>query len=92
MANHIENVVIGKPIVEPSLIFAFDDEDWEKVEKNKTMWTEERSLPAIMKELGMVSSISEVRRNKPNLCTRLDKLDYLEIKWGKKRLFVLVGE
>ena len=90
--KYIENIVIGTPIVEPELIFALDIEDWEKVEKDKTMWTDERSLPAIMKELGIVSSISEVRRNKPHFCVKLEKLDYMEIKWGKRRLFILVGE
>lgn len=89
---YIENIVIGVPIVEPSIIFAFDKEDWDSNEKDKTIWTEERSLPIIMKELGIVSSISEVKRNKPQLCIQLDKLDYLEVKWGKRRLFILVGE
>ena len=73
-------------------MFALNDEDWEKVEKEKTYWTEERNLAVILKELGIVKSVSEVRRNKPQLYVKLDKLDYLEIKWGKRKLFVLVGE
>ena len=84
MAGYIENIVIGKPIVSEAFIFALNDEDWEKVEKEKTYWTEERNLAVILKELGIVKSVSEVRRNKPQLYVKLDKLDYMEIKWGKR--------
>jgi len=92
MNKHIENIVIGKPIVEEWMIFGLDKDDWDVVEKDKTMWTEERNLAVIMKELGIVKSVSEVRRNKPELVKPLTELDYKEIKWGKNRLFVLVGE
>ena len=90
--SYIENIVIGNPLVTPMEIFARDSEDWEKNEKEKTMWTEERNLAVILKELGIVKSASEVRRNKPQLCVRLETLDYMEVKWGKRKLFVLVGE
>lgn len=33
---YIENIVIGKPIVEPSTMFATDKDDWDKIEKEKT--------------------------------------------------------
>ena len=33
---YIENIVIGKPIVEPSTMFAADEDDWERNEKEKT--------------------------------------------------------
>ena len=92
MAKHIENIVIGKPIVEEWMIFGLDKEDWETVEKDKTMWTEERNLAAIMRDLGIVKSVSEVRRNKPELAKPLTELAYNEVKWGKHKLFVLVGE
>ena len=92
MATYVENIVVGKPIVEPADIFAKNMEDWEQVEKEKTIWTEERSLAVILKDLGVVKSVSEVRRNKPQLCIKLETLDYMEIKWGKRKLFVLVGE
>lgn len=39
---YIENIVIGKPIVEPSTMFATDLDDWNKVEKEKTYYTDER--------------------------------------------------
>ena len=92
MAGYIENIVIGKPIASEASMFALNEEDWEQVEKEKTYWTEERNLAVILKELGVVKSVSEVRRNKPQLYVKLDKLDYMEIKWGKRKLFVLVGE
>lgn len=92
MAGYIENIVIGKPIASEVSMFALNEEDWEQVEKEKTYWTEERNLAVILKELGIVKSVSEVRRNKPQLYVKLDKLDYMEIKWGKRKLFVLVGE
>lgn len=92
MAGYIENIVIGNPIASEASMFALNEEDWEQVEKEKTYWTEERNLAVILKELGIVKSVSEVRRNKPQLYVKLDKLDYMEIKWGKRKLFVLVGE
>ena len=87
----VKDVIIGKPIVEPWYIFCKEKEEWEEV-KNDILYTEERYLPKIMKDLGMVKSISEVRRNRPELCKELNDLDYLEVKWGKHRLFILVGE
>ena len=32
---YIENIIIGKPIAEPSTMFATDEDDWNKVEKEK---------------------------------------------------------
>ena len=86
------NVVIGKPIVDASSLLAVDKRDWEENEKKNTLFTETRFLPAIMKEAGVVQSVSEVRRNKPELCITLDKLDCINLKWGKKFLFIVIGE
>lgn len=86
------NVVIGKPIVDVSSLLAIDERDWEENEKKITLFTEIRFLPAIMKEAGIVQSAGEVRRNKPELCITLDKLDCINLKWGKKFLFIVVGE
>lgn len=86
-----ENVVVGKPIVEPKSLLAYDDNDWENNEKEKTLFTDTKFLPKIMKEAGMVSSTSIVRKNKPELVITLDKLDCLLIKWGKKYLYIVVG-
>lgn len=87
---YIENIVIGNPIVEPSSIFGRDEEDWILFEQEKTYFTSERFLPRILVDLGIAPSISEVRRNRKDLVRTLEQLDYLEIKYGKRRLFILV--
>ena len=45
-----------------------------------------------MKEAGLVQSISEIKRNRPELCLTLDTPDCINIKWGKKFLFIIVGK
>lgn len=91
---YIENIVIGNPIVEPSSIFAKDEEDWDSVEKEKTYFTEERFLPRILVNIGIYPSVNEIRRNKPELMVTLDKLDFVDcLKVSKKRkVWILVGE
>jgi hypothetical protein len=87
-----QNVVVGRPLVDPASLLAADEKDWEENEKNNTLFTETRFLPAIMKEAGIVQSTGEVRRNKPELCITLDKLDCVNLKWGKKFLYIVVGD
>lgn len=89
---NFENVIIGKPLIEPWELLAIDKEDWENTEKEKTLFTDKRFLPHIMKDIRMVNSISEIKRNQPNLFISLDNLDFLIIKWGKKKVFIIVGE
>lgn len=89
--KYIENVVIGIPIVDITHFLGKNIEDWENIEKEKTFFTEERYLPNILLELGIVKSKGEIRRNKPELMINLDYLDFKEIKWGKRKLFILVG-
>lgn len=91
---YIENIVIGKPIVEPSSMFAKDEEGWNSVEKDKTYFTEERFLPRILVNIGIYPSVNEIRRNKPELMVTLDKLDFIDsLKVSKKRkVWILVGE
>lgn len=86
------NIVIGKPIVPLENLFAYDLEDWERNERDQTLFTDNRYLPAVLKEAGVVKSANEVRRNRPELNIQLDKLDFLVIKWGKKFVFIVVGE
>lgn len=86
------NVVIGTPIVDPSLLIASDNNDWENNEKESTLFTDTRFLPAIMKEAGIVKSAGEVRRNKPELAVDLIDLDCIWVKWGKKFLYIVVGQ
>ena len=91
---YIENIVIGKPIVEPFIMFATDEDDWIKFEKEKTYYTDERFLPRILVDIGIYPSVSEIRRNKTELMISLDKLDFINnLKVSKKRrLWILVGE
>ncbi len=86
------NVVIGKPLVDPKTLLALDDLDWKNNEQPQTLFTEIRYLPAVMKEAGVVQSTSEVRKNRPDLNISLENPDCLWVKWGKKRLYVIVGE
>ena len=91
---YIENIVIGKPIVEQSIMFATNEDDWERNEKEKTYYTDERFLPRILIDIDIYPSVSEIRRNKPELMISLDKLDFIDnLKVSKKRrLWILVGE
>lgn len=85
------NVVIGTPLVEPTSLIAYDLEDWEQSEKRNTLFTSTRFLPAVMKEAGLVSSTGEVKRNRPDLVKTLGSLNCLDIKWGKRHLYIVVG-
>lgn len=91
---YVENIVIGQPLASPELMFAKDAEDWANVEQEKTYFTEERFLPKILVALKIYPSVSEIRRNKPELMVTLDKTDFIsELKVSKKRkLWILVGE
>lgn len=91
---YVENIIIGKPIVEPSTMFSLDEDDWNRTEKEKTYYTDERFLPRILVNIGIYPSVSEIRRNKPELMIELNKLDFLDnLKVSKKRrLWILVGE
>lgn len=91
---YVENIVIGTPIAELPQMFASDKNDWNKVEAEKTYYTDERFLPRILVNLGIYPSISEIRRNKPQLMVSLDKVDFIyDLKVSKKRkLWILVGE
>ena len=96
---YIENIVIGEPLCSPELMFAATKEEWENVEKEKTFFTQERFLPKILTQLDIYPSISEIRRNKPELMITLDKPDFIDGKdemgfrvSKKRKLWILVGE
>lgn len=90
---YIENIVIGTPLVSAKELLSANDSDWANVEFEKTLFTNERYLPNILVQLGIYPSISEIRRNKPELMIRLDKIDFINIKPKKKRpLWIIVGE
>lgn len=86
-----ENVVIGIP--EEDIIknlLAYDEKDWEEVEKEKTLFTDNRFLPKILVDCGIAKSNSEVRRNRPELVRELTERDFVRVKWGKKYVFIIV--
>lgn len=91
---YVENIVIGKPIVEPFTMFSLNEEDWNRTEKEKTYYTDERFLPRILVNIGIYPSVNEIRRNKPELMIELNQLDFFDnLKVSKKRrLWILVGE
>lgn len=90
---YIENIVIGTPLVSAKELLSANDSDWVNVEFEKTIFTNERYLPNILVQLGIYPSISEIRRNKPELMIRLDKIDFINIKPKKKHpLWIIVGE
>ena len=90
---YIENIVIGKPLVEAKTLLSFNNDDWEKVEKEKTLFTEERFLPKILVNIGIYPSISEIRRNKPELMKTLNEICFIDgLKASKKRkVWIIVG-
>ena len=92
--KYIENIVIGTQIVGLKSMFASSDDDWNAIEKEKTYYTSERFLPRILVDLGIYPSVSEIRRNKPELVKVLDHLDFIDgIRVKKKRkLWILIGE
>lgn len=93
MQKHIENIVIGTPLVNPSELFSNDIIDWETTECNQTYYTDKRYLPRILVDLGIYPSVSEIKRNKPELMITLDKPDFIQIRPKKKiPLWILVGE
>ena len=90
---YIENIVIGTPLVSAKELLSANDSDWVNIEFEKTIFTNEKYLPNILVQLGIYPSISEIRRNKPELMIRLDKIDFINIRPKKKRpLWIVVGE
>jgi hypothetical protein len=94
MTKGITNIIIGKPLVDWWELCCVQNPSGDEImfEKDFTLFTNERVPAKILKELGVVKSISEIRRNKPELCETLNKIDCFWLKWGKNRFWVVVGE
>lgn len=92
--KYIENIVIGIPLVPCGVLISDNTTPDMLNEIEKTYFTNNSNISQILKELSIVSSISEVRRNKPELCITLpdDYLDCFEIKWGKRKFYVVKGQ
>lgn len=86
----IENIIIGTPDIELHHLFAYNEIDWEEIEKPKTLYTTERFLPKLLVDIGIAKSNSEVRKNRTELVYNLDNRDFKIIKWGKKYVFIAV--
>lgn len=81
----VENIIIGTPLVSlESLGIDINTQD--------TVFDTERFLPKLLVKYGIAPSISEIKRNKRNLVKNLDKPDFGLIKFGKKRVWIVVGE
>lgn len=91
--KYIENVVVGMIDTLESDLFAYDVDDWCHNEVDKTYYTNERYLPKILVDIDIYSSISEIRRNKPELMITLNNKDFIsKLKVSKKRyLWIAVG-
>ena len=87
-----QNIVIGKPLIEPWKLISSSEREFEDFDKRETLFTNERFLPTILVESGIVKSTSEVRRNKPQLCIELKDVDCVWVKWGKQKVFIIVGK
>lgn len=87
--DYFENIIVQDSEVNPIEMLCVNDFDWEYIEKQKTIWTNERYLPRILVDSGVVKSTSEVRRNKPEYNITLPQNKYLEIKWGKRKFWIL---
>lgn len=90
---YIENIVIGTPLVPAMTLLGLDAEDM-ILEEAKTFFTLDRNIARILREIGVVSSIKEVRRNKPLYAEWIenDVLDCRWIQWGKRKFYVIIGK
>ena len=79
-----ENIVIGKPLVDLRLLGIENEE--------VTVFDQEKFLPKLLKKYGFFKSISQIKKNRPDLLIELNKVDFIEFKIGHKRLWLIVGE
>lgn len=88
----IENIVIGKPLVELHHLLGDNENDTSFLKS--TAFTNERFLPNILKDLGLVKSSSWVRKNKPNLMVELNEIGCIDIQLSKKKkpIHIIIGE
>ena len=88
----VHNIVIGNPLVPVWKLLSDSEEDFDRFDKRDTLFTDERFLPAALVEAGVSKSRSEIRRNRPDLCVRLDSPDCFSVRIGKNFLYIVVGE
>lgn len=89
--EYIENIIVSDTTWEApvrDLLSNGTIEDM-NIEFLKTHYTHIRFIPEILLSLNFVKSKSEVKRNKPELFRDLRHEEYLEIKWGKRKLWLI---
>jgi len=79
-----ENIIIGKPLVDTKILGIKDNEI--------ILHEQERFLPNILIKHGFFKSKSQIKKNRPDLFIELNKIDFIEVKIGHKRLWLVVGE
>lgn len=82
---YIENIVIGEPLCNLEELLGKDY-------KNVTVFDDELYLPRLLVKYRFTKSTSKIRRNRKDLCIELNKPDFLEIKIGKKKIWVVKGK
>lgn len=88
---YIENIVIGNPLV--SLEMLLGSEQYPEYNfMDCTVKDDERYLPKLLARHGFTSSAKEIRRNRKDLDVILEHPDFIEIKLGKRRIWIVVGE
>lgn len=87
---HIENIVLSNAVLDPfGLLSNGTILDWE-YEREQTLFdVDETFLPRILVLAGIVPSTSEVKRNRPDLWRNVPEGQFTEVKWGKRRLFII---
>lgn len=93
MKGYLENIIVGQ--VSPEIaqhFFAYDMNDWLTIEAPKTHFTNETYLPQLLVDIGVAPSKNEIKRNRPELLISLTEPYFHHFKWGKKHVFVLVGD
>lgn len=86
----VQHIVIGKPIVDLWLLLGNNKEDTSFIEG--TAFEDDRELANLLVKHKFIKSKSELRRNRPDLFQTLLCLDFFEVKIGKKRVWIIVGE
>lgn len=89
-SNAIHHIVIGKPLVDLWMLLGENKEDTSFLEN--TVFEEDRNLANLLVKHKFMPSKNEIRRNKPQLMITLEKPDFFEIKIGRKRVWIIVGE
>jgi hypothetical protein len=84
-----DNIIIGKPIANLNTLGINDDvlNEWTVFEDGS-----ERRLDRLLVKYEFFSSMGQLRKNRPDLVKELNELDFMELKIGRKRVCIVVGE